>query len=383
VFQCSGIHVFTCSRVQVLHYNSITMYDHCITIVSALAFCFQMFYIYTLMDQTPNLQQILFQQIKAKLPENLSFVHEVSELLGISYDSAYRRIRGEKELSMEELYKLSLRFDVSLDALLGIQAGNVVFRKFSLTTGQYYIKDWLSTILADIRRIHQAKDKEIIYAAKDPPIFHYFHFPEIAAFKFFFWEKTIFDFPEYEDSKFRLDDINADIVDIGNNIIRSAIKVPTVEIWNEDTFRILMRQIEFYWISGYFAKRDDMLNLVDKMEKWVRHIQKQAELGFKFHYGQPPEGIPNSFMMYENEVVLNDNTIFVRMGENVITYLTFNQISLLVTTDPSFCNSIEQYMHGLMKKANLISASNEKERNRFFNKLLYTIETTKHNLEIT
>jgi hypothetical protein len=71
------------------------------------------------------------------------------------------------------------------------------------------------------------------------------------------------------------------------------------------------------------------------------------------------------------------------MGENVITYLTFNQISLLVTTDPSFCNSIEQYMHGLMKKANLISASNEKERNRFFNKLLYTIETTKHNLEIT
>lgn len=334
------------------------------------------------MNQDLTLQQILFQQIKTKMPENLSFVHEVADLLEISYDSAYRRIRGEKELSMEELYKLSQRFEFSLDALLGIQAGNVVFRKFSLTPRQYYIKDWLMTIREDIRRIHQAKEKEIIYAAKDPPIFHYFHFPEIAAFKFFFWEKTIFDFPEYEDKKFRLDDISPEIVDIGNDIIRAAIKVPTIEIWNEDTFRIFMRQLEYYWVSGYFEKRDDMLNLVDKMEKWVRHIQKQAELGFKFGYGQAQEGIPNSFMMYENEVVLNDNTIFVRMGENTATYLTFNQISLLVTSDPSFCNSIENYMRGLMKKANLISVSGEKERNRFFNKLLNTIEKTRRDLDL-
>jgi hypothetical protein len=334
------------------------------------------------MNQDQNLQQILFQQIKTKIPENLSFVHEVADLLEISYDSAYRRIRGEKELTMDELYKLSQRFEFSLDALLGIRASNVVFRKFSLTPRQYYIKDWLMTILTDIRSIHQAHEKEIIYAAKDPPIFHYFHFPEIAAFKFFFWEKTIFDFPEYEDKKFRLDDLNPEIVEIGNNIIRSAIKVPTIEIWNEDTFRIFMRQLEYYWISGYFEKRDDMLNLVDKMEKWVKHIQKQAELGFKFAYGQPAEGIPNSFMMYENEVVLNDNTIFVRMGENTATYLTFNQISLLVTRDPSFCASIENYMRGLMKKANLISVSGEKERNRFFNKLLSTIEKTRSNLDL-
>jgi hypothetical protein len=40
-------------------------------------------------------------------------------------------------------------------------------------------------------------------------------------------------------------------------------------------------------------------------------------------------------------------------------------------------------MYGLMKKANLISASNEKERNRFFNKLITTIESTKKNLDIT
>jgi plasmid maintenance system antidote protein VapI len=334
------------------------------------------------MDQTPGLQQALFQQIKAKIPDNLSFVHEIAELLQISYDSAYRRIRGEKELSMEELFKLSNRFQVSLDVMLGLQSNHVIFRKYTLTPGEFTIREWLLRILDDIKRIHVAREKEIIYAAKDPPIFHYFHFPEIAAFKFFFWEKTIFDFPEYEDKMFRLDDINPEIAEIGNNILRSAVKIPTVEIWNEDTFKILMRQIEYYWISGYFAKKDDLANLLDKLEKWVMHIRKQAECGYKFMYGQPPEGIPNSFNMYENEVVLNDNTIFVRMGEHIGTYLTFNVISLLVTQDEEFCLNVERHMRQLMKKSNLISVSGEKERNRFFNKLLHTIEKTRAELDL-
>lgn len=334
------------------------------------------------MNQQPGLQQYFFQQIREKIPGNLSFVHEIAELLEISYDSAYRRIRGEKELSLEELVRLSQRFKISLDALAGLDPNHVVFRKFALNPGSFCIKDWLTQIREDIRRIHSAKDREIIYAAKDPPVFHYFHFPEIAAFKFFFWEKTIFSFPEYENKMFRLDEVNPDIEEIGNEILRAAIKIPTTEIWNEDTFRILMRQIEYYWISGYFAKREDMINLIDKLEKWVLHIRKQAELGFKYNYGQPAEGIPNSFMMYENEVVLNDNSIWVRIGDHMATYLTFDVISLLVTEDSAFCSNVEQHMRQLMKKSNLISMSGEKERNRFFNKLLQTIEKARTDLDL-
>jgi hypothetical protein len=330
----------------------------------------------------PTLQQLLFQQIKSKIPENLSFVHEVSELLEISYDSAYRRIRGEKELSMEELYRLGSRFGISLDALLGIDSKNVLFNKLVVLPGESNIKLWLSKILDDIRMIHQAGEKEIIYAAKDPPIFHYFQFPEIAAFKFFFWEKTLFDFPEFKDKLFRLDDLDTETIEIGNNILRIATKIPTTEIWNQDTFRILLRQIEYYLVSGYFEKKEDARALVDILEKWLKHIQKEAEQGFKYIYGQSPEGIENSFILYENEVVLNDNTIHVKIGEHVATYLTFNVISLLITRDPEFCHSIEKFLRGLMKKSNLISLTGEKERNRFFNKLYKTIEKTKTELGI-
>ena len=69
------------------------------------------------MNQQSTIQEILFQSIKSKSNPNISFVHELSELLEISYDSAYRRIRGEKELSLEELKTICFHYKISVDAL--------------------------------------------------------------------------------------------------------------------------------------------------------------------------------------------------------------------------------------------------------------------------
>ena len=51
------------------------------------------------MEKLSEIQKEFFKQIRVKLLPNISFVHDISELLGISYDSAYRRIRGEKYLN--------------------------------------------------------------------------------------------------------------------------------------------------------------------------------------------------------------------------------------------------------------------------------------------
>jgi hypothetical protein len=334
------------------------------------------------MEPGQNLQQIFFQQIRNQIPDNLSFVHEIAGLLEISYDSAYRRIRGEKELTLDEMLKLGQRYGVSLDAIFHQRGNNVVFRHFGLQATSRDITEWLSIVYKNYSDAAKAQSREIIYAAKDPPIHQYFQFPEIAAFKFFFWEKTLFDNVENEERLFRLDDINSDAVETGIQILKTAVSIPTTEIWNEDTFNMFTRQLEYYWESGYFEKREDLLNIVDKLEKWVRHMQKQADYGFKFQYGQPPEGAENSFRMYENEVVLNDNAIFARIDNVTSVYITYNVISLLISQDPVFCKDVENYLHGLMRKSNLISLTGSKARNRFFNKLFATVEASKKRLGI-
>ncbi len=327
------------------------------------------------MEQHPDFQRNLFNQIRERIPAEGSFVHEIAELLSISYDSAYRRIRGEKPLDMLELQKLASAYKLSLDALFTLKGNKILFDYFTLEPDKLGMKEWLSMILADTKRIYESSDRKIIYAAKDPPVFHNFQIPELASFKIFFWQKTLCQFPEFEDKQIRLDDADTEIINIGRQLLSVSNKIPTIEIWNEDTFNITLRQIEYYMISGYFEKADDILNLCDKLEKWVNHMRKQAEYGFKYLYGEPAEGIEGSFSMYENEVVLNDNTILVRRDDVTTVYLTFNTLSLLISQSPFFCSNVENYFNKLIRKSTLVSVSGAKDRNRFFNKLLLTIDT--------
>ena len=51
-------------------------------------------------------QDFLFQRIKEMLPQHVSMVDVVSEVLHVSSDSAYRRIRGETPLVLEEAKQL-------------------------------------------------------------------------------------------------------------------------------------------------------------------------------------------------------------------------------------------------------------------------------------
>jgi len=139
----------------------------------------------------------------------------------------------------------------------------------------------------------------------------------------------------------------------------------------------MLRQIEFYWVSGFFEKKDDLIILIGRVEKWIQHIQKQAEVGFRFIYGQPAEGIESSYQFYENEVVLSDNTIFVNTDGINTVFLTFNVLSLLVTSNEFFSAYVNNYIRGLLKSSNLISLYGAKDRNRFFNTLFQSIETLK------
>jgi hypothetical protein len=72
-------------------------------------------------------QTLFFQHIKTLLPDQVSMVDEIADLLNISTDSAYRRIRGEKPITLEEIKILTARFNISIDSLLHRDTTNFVF----------------------------------------------------------------------------------------------------------------------------------------------------------------------------------------------------------------------------------------------------------------
>ena len=326
------------------------------------------------MNQQSTIQEILFQSIKSKSDPNISFVHELSELLEISYDSAYRRIRGEKELSLEELKTICFHYKISVDALFNLKSDHVIFTSMAIGEDGFDIENWLQSLLEAIKKIHGAKDKEIIYAAKDIPVFYYFEFPEIAAFKIYFWNKALIPASGYENKMLTLETPEK-LYEIGQQLLAHYIKIPTIEIWSEETISSILRQIDYCFVSGFFENIGDVFRLCDVLDSWLDHVQQQAECGSQFRRGTPCDGLINNYKLFNNEVLVTDNTILVKTDGHKTSYNTYNVINQLITTNPVFCDQIENSLRNLMQKSTMISGTSAKERHRFFKTLHDKVNT--------
>ena len=316
-----------------------------------------------------ELQQLFFQHIKSRLPAHLALVDEVAELLDISNDSAYRRIRGEKALSFEDVQKLCRKFRISLDHVMNIDSNSTVFFGSWVDKESFDFEKYLKDMLLQLQTVLQVPGARMYYEAKDIPPFHHFQFPELAAFKYYFWMRTILEYPDYGKMQFEDIPFLETLQQTGKEIISTYNRIPCVEIWSVETLNSSLRQIDFYRESGMFRKKESVAQLYDQLEQLIRHIEAQAEKGVKFRFGHDSTQGMAEFQLFFNEVILGHNTILADAGEQKTVFLNHGVLNYMVTRDKRFCEYTKKSLENIMRKSSLISSVSEKERNRFFHVL--------------
>lgn len=329
-----------------------------------------------------ELQQQLFQAIKTRLKTEVPLAEEIARLLDISADSAYRRMRGEKTITFEELVKLATHFNISLDHLMNLNRGTIQFQGQFLDKKNFRFEEYTYTLMQHMAYINSFKEKEFYYSCKDMPIFHHFLFREIAAFKWFFWLKTYFQFPEFERKRFRFDDHPDDLFELDKKALYLYNQIPSVEIWNIESMSIIFRQIDFYRDGHVFESDQDICRIYEAIEKLWDHLEQQAALGYKFDYYDPDRKPMGRFRMYFNEVLLGDNNILAVLDGVKMCFVAHTTINFMVTRDLGFTENLFNHLQNQMKRSTLISAVSEKERAKFFRIIRERIERRKEALDI-
>lgn len=312
-----------------------------------------------------ELQQELFGTIRKKVDKTRSVVDEVAKLLEISTDSAYRRMRGEITVPFHELYLLCKHFQVSLDRVMNIAPSGILFQG-NYVAKDFQFSDYLQSVMKNMAYMNSFTEKKFYYLCKDLPIFHHFHVREIAAFKWFFWMKSYFEFPEFNDRKFRFGDHAEELFVVEQRILDLYNQIPTVEIWNLETMNIFFRQIDFYRDGGIFETDEDVYRLYTAIEKLWNHLEEQAALGYKFRIDDPGKKSISPMSMYFNEVLLGDNNMMVELDGVRIAYVSHTTINFMHTMDKGFTDNMYNHIQNQMKRSTLISEVSEKERSRFF-----------------
>jgi hypothetical protein len=334
------------------------------------------------MEDGTNVQKRFFQELKTKLPANLSLANIVADELCISIDSAYRRIRGESDLSLKEFDLLSSKFDVSTDTVLSKPGSSINFNYRAISPGNFSFESYFVSLTEEIKSLQQLGLSEIIYAALDLPMFYYFIFPKLAAFKLFFWKRNVFEFPGHDNKPFSFDLISQTDLENSHNMVKDYLSVPTVELWSEETINSTLRQINFFNEIGLFSTKQDIVDILDDLKGVLEHIQKQAELGYKFYPGKNPlvNGERDNFKIYHNEISLSGNVVLLKLKNFNVVHLGHNVLNILTTSDEAFFNDSLHFIEKVIKNSTLISVSAEKERKRFFNILYHKIDALIANL---
>lgn len=318
----------------------------------------------------PNsgIQEHFIEKFRKALPPGIGPAEEIADILDVSIDSAYRRMRGETELTIDEIYKITKKHAISVDEVFSNSRDTVTFAYTKLTDSGENFETYLNRIINHLKSINKFDNKKVYYVAEEIPLFYSFFSKKFTDFKLFYWQRSVLNVPEYQQIKFQYGIIPQHLIDLAHNVYLEYLSVPSVEVWTEETVYTGLRQVRFYLDSGIISK-EIALELFEEYRKTIEMVQKFAETGRK-NISDKSE----TYTLYSSEVVLGTNCIYVVMGDSRYSYISFNTLNSLTTNNPEFCEETEHWLRNVEKKSTLISGISEKQRYQFFSQMYKHID---------
>ena len=302
-----------------------------------------------------TIQQRLFGLMQDQIPDKYPLVYELSELLGISSDSVYRRLRCETLLDITEIQKICLHYNISFDSVCGCEESGLISFQYQPIKELPDFNDWLSKLANDLKAIQNKEHVHVIYAAIDIPIFHNFRFPLVSYFKSLYWLKSITNHPDYQNVKFSTSNLSNEFILKGKAMHDLYAAVPSTEIWTDLITYSLIRQIDYYWDSGEFATRDDAMALCNEVEEEFEYLLAAARTSSKLPDKQKIPGEKVNFHLYDCDIEIATNCVLVINGNMKTVYLSTQTFNIIKTSNDIFVEETQRWLNSLLKKSTLIS----------------------------
>jgi len=312
-----------------------------------------------------NLRSIITTKILNSIPPRVKPIDYLLETLNISRESVYRRVRGDISFTIEEIAKLSVELEFSIDELIIKDIPSRVFFNLHMTSEQspsdiftIIYQQYFQNIFDHTRDIDS-----IMVTNQIPPEFiisfnHLFRFlyyrwmhqNQEASLKYSYSDVTL---PEnllslqYKSGEY--------LEKIKNNIF----------IIDVNIFSNLAREIHYYHKrrlineNDFFALRNDLLDLVNMMENI-------AQTGF---YGSGAK-----YNIYLSSLNINSSSRYIKFDGQEKSIFCVDSIEPIIVENLNLCSLHKKWLDSMRKYATLITQSNEILQVKYFNKQRSYIE---------
>lgn len=280
----------------------------------------------------------------------------VASILGISLNEAYKKMRGTSALSFAQTDLLCQKLNFSFC----FQADNretISFSSLKSASSGPNLKTYLADLLFQLENIHKQKTKHIKLTTDDIPLFHFFKYPELTAFKIFFWGDSL----EANNNSFSTFNLDEETLAVTKKLNTLYLEIPTTEVWSKDTVSGTVEQIRYAFEAGYLPNKESILKILEQLKSCLTDINMYA-------ISKKKTIDPAHIFNWYSCDVLGSICYLVDVAGTLTCFNRFNTFGYLKTQNIPYCEETDKWMDRLINKSTSFSGHGEKQRNKF----LYT-----------
>ncbi len=296
--------------------------------------------------------------LRRRTPEGINTVDMLTEIIPMSKEAAYRRLRGEIDFSFEEIMKISKKMDISLDSLNKYENKRFYKAKIlSYIREESFMEDYilrLETVLEEIMLLKKSPDHYILSVNNNISVLYLYKYRLVSKLRVYKWmyqrntkHKSI-PMSEFV--------ISPKAIHLEKMILKEFQQTRFYFIYGQELIKSLINDINYF----------HHLNLISEEE--VKQMKEEASVILSDMEHDAILGKNEEISCTIHVTNVNFDTDFIMWESNKISKITFRLfgVNFFVIDDPDAIREMKNWTNMLLKSSTQISFSGEKKRMEFF-----------------
>ncbi|MDR3338808.1 MAG: hypothetical protein LBT25_01720 [Candidatus Symbiothrix sp.] len=321
-----------------------------------------------------NFRKLIIEKLLERIPPHIKPIDYLMEVLDISKESMYRRLRGDISFTLEEMTKLSIELKFSLDEL--IETGKETHIFFNLSSMP--VENPSDVFLIMLRQHYQCiqdiingeNTESLITVNSIQPIFTVF-FDNLFRFQYYRWMHQNQD----ASLKYHYSDIEVpkEIASLQQQLKSVSRKVTNLTfIFNSNIIENLIQEIHYYY-KRRLIDEETFHVLKGEVSDFVDMVEEIARTG-----NLDPGTKINLYLSLFN---VETNSYYHKYDNKFASYFFLYSIESIVTADSRICAKHRKKLYSLKKYSSLITQSNEILQAKYFAQQRAYIENLTNGLQ--
>jgi hypothetical protein len=304
---------------------------------------------------------LLSARILESIPDNIKPIEFLTELLNIGKESAYRRMRSEIPFTFEEITKLALELDFSVDEIIGKNKEERIFLDLQVNSSSNHEESFLAMIQEYYKYtelICNAQVKEVLVALNRISFSTLVGYDTLFKLFYYNWKHQTYNIS--------LNEPFCDtVIPPEINAIRQKFKTIKPNLYNvhyiidRDIFLNIVRKIQYYY-NRKLITDDEIIAIRDELNLVLKNIETIMQTG--------SNETGASAYYYLSLLDVETNTNCATFDGNIASIYWMHPVNAICIINQELCNMQKKWIESIKKYSVLVTLSNEILQAEFINK---------------